>query len=183
MDARVASRYAKALFRAAKAQGMVAAVGNDLRSMGLALESEPRLARLLSDPDKSRSVKLSILEKLFSERVTGLTMQAIRLMLEKRREGGFLALRDQYEVLRRAEENEIPALVTSSRDLTDDQKARLVQKLASATGKSIQPKYSVDPTILGGVKVELAGFVMDGSVSGGLNRLRETLKYDFLKQR
>lgn len=183
MDRRVALRYAQALFNAAKAQGVVGVVGDDLNAIGNALEGEPRLARILGDQDTPRNQKQSLLEKMFSDRVTSLTMQVLRLMLEKRREGGVQELREAYDLLRKEDERMLSISVVSARDLTADQKKRLEQKISDATKKSVEATYSIDPKVQGGVKVELGGYVIDGTVAGGLNRLRETLKYDFLNQR
>lgn len=183
MDHRVALRYAQALFNAAKQQGVVGAVGDDLNAIGNALEGEPRLAQILRDQSTPRHHKQGLLEKLFSDRVTSLTMQVIRLMLEKKREDGFIELREAYDILRKEDEKVLSIHVVSARELTKDQQQRLEKKIADATQKSVTATYALDPKVQGGVKVELGGYVMDGTVAGGINRLRETLKYDFLNQR
>ncbi|MBL8047632.1 MAG: ATP synthase F1 subunit delta [Chthonomonas sp.] len=183
MDQRVALRYAQALFNAAKKQGVVGAVGDDLNAIGGAIQGEPRLAKIIGDQDTPRHQKQGLLERLFSDRVTSLTMQVLRLMLEKKREGGLLELRDAYDALRKEDERVLSINVVSARELTADQKQRIEKKIADATKKSVTATYEIEPKVQGGVKVELGGYVIDGTVTGGLNRLRETLKYDFLNQR
>ena len=56
--------------------------------------------------------------------------------------------------------------------LTDDQKARLAAALGTATGKSIELKVVIDPTVLGGLVAQIGDTVIDGSVRTRLDQLK-----------
>src|SRR5688572_12728494 len=105
MDQRVAKRYARALFNAAR-----------------------QLDVILS-PRIGRDEKLRIAESLFSDRITALTMQALRLLLEKRRETELEGVREQFSILRRQEGNVLYTVVTTVEPLSEDEKKRLMDKL------------------------------------------------------
>ena len=59
--------------------------------------------------------------------------------------------------------------------LTDDQRTRLADALGKATGKSIEVKAIVDPSVLGGVVAQIGDTVIDGSVRSRLEQLREAI--------
>ena len=63
-----------------------------------------------------------------------------------------------------AEGNKEVAEVRSAIDLTDDQKQRLAAALEPATGKKVELKVIVDPTVLGGLVAQVGDTVIDGSV-------------------
>jgi F-type H+-transporting ATPase subunit delta len=182
MDRRVAKRYARALYRAAHAADVVNAVEADLNAIQSVLDHDDRFAGFLATPTIGREEKSAIVEKLFSDRVTSMTLQALRLLLQKRREGEFSLMRDEYVAIRRAEGSVLYAGIHSAMELTDDQKKRIIDKLASQSGRQVEAEFSVDPSLIGGVKIALGNDVLDGTVRGSLRRLRDQLKYDLLKQ-
>lgn len=67
------------------------------------------------------------------------------------------------------------ATVTSAVPLTDDQVARLEQTLGAQAGRRIRFDSVVDPSVLGGVRVQIGDDVIDGSVASRLNDLRQKL--------
>jgi len=91
-------------------------------------------------------------------------------------------VRQQYVILRREEGNVLYAHVTSAEALDEAQKTALVKKLQDKAGKRVEADFAIDTNLIGGVKVAVGNFVLDGSVRGTLNRLRDRLKYDLLKQ-
>jgi F-type H+-transporting ATPase subunit delta len=182
VESRVARRYATALFNAAEKADVIKSVESDLDGIVYLLRNKPEFRHFLLSPYVAREEKMRIADKLFSDRVTALTMQALRLLLEKRREGELEGMRAHFIRLRRLHENIIHAVITSAKDLSDEQRKRIVDRLESRSGKSVEPEYRVDPHLLGGVKVNWGNYVLDGTVRGSLNRLRETLRYDLLKQ-
>jgi F-type H+-transporting ATPase subunit delta len=181
-DSKVAKRYAQALFNAARTADVVTSVEADLDAVANQIVHDESFRDFLVSPKVPREDKLKILERVFSDRITALSMSAIRLMLQKRREGEFEAVRDEFVRLRREYKRIVYALVTSAEELTDTQKERIEKKLEQATGADIEPEFVVDTTMLGGIKVSYQNYVLDGTLRGGLRRLRDRLKIDVLKQ-
>lgn len=182
MDVRAAKRYAKALFQAAAKAGMIESVEADLNAIAGLLESHREFRGFLHNPRISRDDKVKIAEKLFSDRVTGLTMNLLRLLLAKRRETEFEGIREEYVRMRRDQGAVLYVQVVSAADLEGAQRDAIVDKIRTQSGKSVEADFRVDPSLLGGVKVAVGNYVLDGSVRGSLNRLRDKLKYDLLKQ-
>ena len=66
--------------------------------------------------------------------------------------------------------------VRSAVPLTEDQKTRLAEALGRATGKNVEVKNIVDPSVLGGIVAQVGDQVIDGSVRARLDQLREAIK-------
>jgi F-type H+-transporting ATPase subunit delta len=181
-DARIARRYAQALFATALKFDVVRAVEDDLEAISRLMETDKSFRDFIMAPYTSREEKARIAEKVFGDRITALTMQVLRVMLEKRREPELPLVRDEFTELRRRHENVVHALVTSAKELDGTQRTALVAKLQASLGKTVEADFEVDPSLLGGLKVAYENNVLDGTVRGALQKLRERLRYDLLKQ-
>lgn len=181
-ETKVAKRYAKALFQAARAGGVITSVESDLNAVANQVENDERFREFLISPYVGREEKVKILERIFSDRVTALTMSALRLMLQKRRETELEAVREEFVRLRREHEKKVYVLVSSAERLTDDQMRRIEQRLEKVSGQDIEPEFRIDPSLIGGVRVTYGDYVLDGTIRGALRRLRDRLRIDVLKQ-
>lgn len=182
MDSRVAYRYAKALYQAVVSQNLLGAVDDDLSAVARLIETDPRLGKFLLDPNVAREEKASLLDRVFSDRITAVTLQFLRLVMQKRREEELPLIAQEFSRLRREHDQVLLIDVISASELSPTHRDAIVQKIQSATGKTVQAQYAVDPALIGGVKVVLDGYEMDGTLSGSLGRLRERLLIDLLKQ-
>ena len=181
-DHRVARRYAQALFEIARKNDIVQAVEDDLAAFSKLLKNDAEFRHFFVAPYTSRSEKIEIVDKIFSDRITALTLQLIRVMLEKGRERETQGVETAFANLRREQEGVVHATVTSVIELTDKQKSALLAKLEATQGKKFEADFEIDPRLLGGVKVAYGSYVLDGSVRGALDRLRDNLRHDVLKQ-
>jgi len=181
-DKRIGRRYARALYDTAKKYDVVAAVESDLKAITDALDRDPAFKEFLIAPYTSGEEKTAILERLFSDRITALTMQILRVMLEKRREQDIPAVQAEFVSIRRDDQGIVHATISSALPLSDADKKALITKLNKSLGKTIEAEYSIDPRLIGGVKVTYGTYVLDGTVRGALNQLRERLRHDLLKQ-
>lgn len=177
MESRVAVRYARALFDAAKKAGAIHDVEADLRSLLGAMNDRPPLRRFLASPVTDRSRKLYVLRELFGERAHPLTLSALGLMVRKGREAEIALMTERFTDLRRQHDNVLYVRVTSRGELPDDYRTRLLTKLSAITGKSVEPEFVSDPSMIGGIKVAYDNYVLDGTVRGRFARLREALRH------
>lgn len=181
-DTKVARRYASALFTTAQKHDVVKSVEDDLSAIANLMEGDRKFRDFLLSPEVGREEKVKIAEKLFSDRVTALTMQALRLLLVKRRETEIVGVRNEFVALRREHGSVAYVVVTSAEALEADQKNSIAAKLGGQLGKSVEADYRIDPRMIGGVKVQIGDYVLDGTVRGSLRRLEEKLRRDILKQ-
>ena len=181
-ETKVGKRYARALFNAARSADVINSVESDLNAVANQFEGDERFREFLLGPHVGRDEKLQILERIFSDRVTAITMAALRLMLQKRREGELETVREEFVRLRRENEKKVYVLVSSAERLTDTQMKQIEEKLEKLSGTDIEPEFRIDPTLIGGVKVAYGNYVLDGTIRGALRRLRDRFRIDVLKQ-
>lgn len=181
-DSRAAKRYAKALFNAAVKQDIVSSVDADLAMITHVLNNSANSKEFFRSPKTTQEQKMALLERTFSDRVTALTMHLLRLVTRKRRDDQIFQISLEFTELRRQSENVVKAVIESAVELTDAEKDKVAAKVAQVTGRRVEPEFSVDERLMGGVKVTYDNFVLDGTVRGQLNKIREHLLYDVLKQ-
>jgi F-type H+-transporting ATPase subunit delta len=181
-DRRVAKRYAKALFNAAAQQNIVGSVSSDLATVNGAIYNSDAFRTFLKQPSTSPSDKTAIFEKTFGDKTTALTLEFIRLLIDKRRDDELVGIQLEFEELRRQAENVTKATVESSVELDDTQRKAILATITEKTGRNLDPEFIVNPDLMGGVKVTYGDYVLDGSVRGQLSRLKDRLLYDLLKQ-
>jgi len=181
-DARVAKRYASALFNTALEQDVLQNVEDDLDGICVVISRSADLKRFLNNPTMTRESKLALMEKLFSDHVTALTMHAFRLLLKRRREDLINHVRMEYAELRRKHENVTYALVETCVKLGDQQRNAIIDKVSQASGKRVEAEFIVSADMIGGVRVTYDNFVLDGTARGYLNRMKNRILYDLLKQ-
>ena len=75
-----------------------------------------------------------------------------------------------------AEKSRVVANVRTAIPLTDDQRDRLAQALGKATGKQVEVKVIIDPSVLGGLVAEVGDTVIDGTVRSRLEQLRAAIQ-------
>jgi ATP synthase, F1 delta subunit len=171
----VARRYAAALFAQAKKQDNIVAIRDDLRSAVETVEGSPILMSLLNQPLVTEARKKEAVATALQGRVQPATFAVINLLIDKRRATLLRGVYDEYERLVREYQNIAFATAVTAVPLTEPQKAALEKSLEARTGKDIELKTEVDPAIMGGVLVRIGDTVLDGTVRGKLERLREQL--------
>ncbi|MCY3760857.1 MAG: ATP synthase F1 subunit delta [Gemmatimonadetes bacterium] len=172
----VVRRYAVTLLEASQESGVgEEEIRRDIEGLEAALRGSDELAEFLRNPLLQPEAKRSGLEALFSGRVQPLTLNFLRLLVERRRIGllpeiarGFLDLLDRRSGMATAQ-------VTSAVALTPEQEERLRGRLAAYTGLRIRLDASVDPGLGGGLVARVDDLVFDGSVETQLERLRARL--------
>lgn len=174
-DPKVARRYAAALFSAARKLGKADAVQRDLSMLADLWKLTPALRRTMESPLVPGERKHTLLNDLFARDINPLTMSFLRLLVEKRREE--ILLRVEEEVRRLSDEanNLLRVQATVAVSIDDAQRNALIDSLERRTGKRVILSMHVEPAILGGVVVRMQDTVIDGSVRGALESLREQM--------
>ena len=171
----LARRYAGALFETARDANLIDQVESDLGLLTYTLESTPRLKEALTHPLIPAKRKKDIVADLLRDRVQDVTLHFVCLLIDKRRSEVLEDVEQEYVRLANEYQNVQPVMVTSAIPLTPEEAAALRKKLEESTGKTIEPQFSEDPDIIGGLVIQIGDTVIDGSVRGYLQSLRERL--------
>lgn len=174
-DLRAAKRYATALFQTAQKQDKLQKVENDLNMVLDLMQTTPAFRQMWESPEVPAGRKRDLLAKLFTDSLDVLTLSFLRLLVDKRREEILDAVRIELHELADASRHLVRAEAIFAVTPTSDEQTALVQSLEQRTGEHVDLTIHVDPSILGGVVVRMRDTILDGSVRGTLETLREQL--------
>jgi F-type H+-transporting ATPase subunit delta len=167
--------YANALFEVASVEGSLEAVENELFQIARALETSDELRMTLTDAMIPVERRQSIIEDLLSNRASPVTVALVSFVVAAGRAHDLPAIIDQLVARAAQAKNKVVGEVRTAVPLTDDQRIRLAAALSKATGKSVELKAIVDPSVLGGVVAQVGDTIIDGSIRNRLEQLRESI--------
>jgi F-type H+-transporting ATPase subunit delta len=169
-----ARRYAEAAFQLAERDGNVERWLEQLRVVATAV-GDATLVRRLEDPHVPLDRRLAALNAVVGENAVPQLASLVGLVLRRRR---LESVADIYREFRRQYNRKVgivEATATSATQLDEQELSALRSRLEQMTGGRIELQTNVDPGLLGGVQVRLGDLLIDGSVRGRLERLRNRL--------
>ena len=164
--------YADAFLSLIRAEGHGNEVIEELTKFSQVLDGSEELRQTLADPHLPVERRQQIVEDLLSGKANPVTASIVSVVVGNGR------VRELPEVVDRLLERSsstgdaVIAQVRSAVELTDDQKQRLAAALESATGKKVELKVIIDPSVLGGLVAQVGDTVIDGTVKSGLAQLK-----------
>lgn len=172
-DLRAARIYAKAMLDLAVAEHQEDGLLDELDELGRAIAGDEELATFLASPLVSGEARAEVLEKTFRRRSSDLLVDSLEVINRKGRLGLLAAIAEAYRGEYRELRGLVDARVTTAVPLGEDQRASLAAAVAKLTGKQPELIERVDPAILGGLVIEVAGEKIDSSLAA---RLRDVGK-------
>ena len=167
--------YARALFEVARAEGTLDEDEDELFRFARSYESSDALRNALSDEHVPAEKRQAIVEDLLGGKTTSTTVQLVSMVVGTGRSRDIPAIVDSL-VLRASSAKQLDvAEVRTAIALTDDQQARLKAALENVTGKSINLKTIVDPSVVGGVVATIGDTVIDDTVRTRIEQLKSRL--------
>jgi F-type H+-transporting ATPase subunit delta len=167
--------YARALFEIARAEGTLDEVEDELFRFARSYESSDELRNALSDEQIPAAKRQAIVEDLLGGKATPTTTQLVSMVIGSGRARDLPAIIDRLVERASAAKNLEVAEVRTAVPLTPDQETRLAAALANATGKQVNLKVVVDPSVLGGLVATVGDTVIDGSVRTRIDQLKSRL--------
>ena len=175
IERRVVRRYASALYNAAAQADVVDRIESDLGLVEYALEMSGEFKKALFSPLIPADTKRQITAEVFGDRIHKITLAYLDLLFRKRREEVVLETEEEYIRLANEARGIVTAQVVTAVKMTDQEETRIKQKLAELTGKQVRLQKVAIPEIIGGVLVRIGDTVIDGSIRGRLDLLKEKL--------
>ena len=164
--------YSDALFAAAKAQGKVDLVRDQLGDIGDALERNRELTVFFFSPHFTSREKKEGIDRVLVG-ADELIVNFLKVLVDNHRMPVIFRIRRQYEELWRDEHRLLEVEVTSAVELDDEIVAQIKQRIESQTGRTVDLQRRVDDGILGGLVVRVSNMILDASIRNQLERLRK----------
>jgi F-type H+-transporting ATPase subunit delta len=138
------------------------------------VEEVPELYALLRNPQLEPAAKISILGELIGD-ADELVRNFLLLLTEKGRIREIGEIGREFERLYAEEEGLLSVEVTTAVELSDEAAKAIVEQIEHASGRTVEAARKVDPTLVGGIVLQVGSRRLDGSVRGRLERLRQEL--------
>jgi F-type H+-transporting ATPase subunit delta len=170
----VARTYARALFDAAKEDGKLDEIREELDTFVETIREVPELQALIRNPQLDPPAKAEALAAVLQS-ADEILRNFARLVAEKGRAPMLEEIAREYNALVAAEERILNVELTTAFDLSDGEANAIIKQIEEASGQQVEAERTVDPDLIGGVVVKVGSLEVDSSVRGRLERLRREL--------
>jgi F-type H+-transporting ATPase subunit delta len=167
--------YAEAMLGLAEERGASDALLDELKQFVEFLDQNPKVEHFLASPMVDEEGRARVLEDLFRGNASDLLVDSLQVINRKGRLAQFRAIAEAYRIAHRDLRGWVDVHVRTAVPLDDALRARLKDAIAAATGKKPSLIERIDPSLIGGMVVEVAGKKIDASVASRLRDLSEAL--------
>jgi len=168
--------YAKGVFEMARAEGALERVEDELLATARAIETAPELRSSLTDPQLPIEKKQAIVDELIGGRASSLTVGLIQLLLSQNRVSDLPDIAMAVAGVAASSRDKDLAEVRSAVPLDEETVQRLATALGRATGKTVEVKVIVDPSVIGGIVARVGDTVIDGSIAKRVDSVRQAVR-------
>lgn len=169
-----ARRYAEAAFELADRDGSHDTWARDLESAA-AVVADERLATVLGNPAIPGPSRQKLVDELFAKRLSKPSLNLVRLLVDRGRAELLPPIAVEFRRLVNLNRGVVDAVVTSAQALTTEETEAIRQRVEAMAGTKVDLETRVDESLIGGLTVKVGGRLLDASVRGRLERLRDQL--------
>ncbi len=168
-------KYVQGLVQAAVERDKVEEVKASLRRLQDTVENVPQLVVTLSHPELADGEKLQVLNRATGEDRPPLVAGFIDLIVRDGQTDVLQHVADLYEQLYDEVRGVQRALVETPIPLSDSQKQRLHTALGKIVSGQVSLEEQINPQVLGGLRISLGHRIIDASLQGRLEGLRQAV--------
>ena len=169
-----ARRYAEAAFQVALADDQLDRWKEDLATAAEIL-GRPDVAPTVDNPAVPLAKRQEIVRQLLDTRITAQALRLVSLLVERGRVNALPKLSEDYNRLLNAHRGVVEATVTSAVPLTADETAEIRSRVEAMAGSAVELRTEVNPDLIGGLTIQVRDRLLDASIRGRLERLRDQL--------
>lgn len=170
----IARPYAQAAFDLAKDKNDLKS-WSDMLAFGAMIVSDEQVSPLIDNPEVSKDSLVELILNVAGDQLDTVGSNFIRVLADNGRLNVLPEIAALYEQHRAEAERYIDAEVISAFPISEAQQQSLVEGLKKRLGREVRLTASIDESLIGGAIVHAGDLVIDGSVTGHLNKLAQTL--------
>jgi F-type H+-transporting ATPase subunit delta len=174
-DLAVGRLYAEAMLGLAEEQGAGDALLEELKELVDFLDRNPKVGHFLASQMVDEEGRARMIEDLFRGNASDLLVDSLQVINRKGRLGQLRAVAESYRIAHRDRRGWVDVHVRTAVPLDDALRARLKDAMAASTGKKPVLVERIDPSLIGGLVVEVEGKKFDASVASRLHDLSDAL--------
>ncbi|MBL8448149.1 MAG: F0F1 ATP synthase subunit delta [Zoogloeaceae bacterium] len=171
----IARPYADAAFKLAKGQGALGPWSDALEKLAQ-IVVDPAMRECINDPKLSADQLYGLITGIAGAELSADQQNFVRVLVENERLQVLPEIRDLFVDLKNQQEGVCEAQIASAFPLDDATLAALVADLEAKFKAKLQVTVTIDPELIGGVRVTIGDEVIDASVRGKLANMAAALK-------
>ena len=188
----VAKRYARSLYQYAMEENAQDAVRADCVAMRQLMDSSQEFLDFVENPTIPTAVADHAVSTLFKEKSDAVTLRFLHFLISKSRLTQLRAICDAYEQYICEDLGILKVMITAAHELSDAQWVAIRQKLTAQYEKTIDAEVTVDPSLIGGFRIQVGDHIRDFSMVTKLDQFeqgvinakhRHTLRREFIVKR
>lgn len=171
----VGDRYAESLFDLAKEENQVTQYLDDIKLVGEVLDSDPQIVQFFNHVLIENDKKIQLLDQSFKGNVDQYVLNFLKLLVQSRRiryiddiVKSYINLSNQYLGIEEG-------MIYTPYELTDQQIQDIEKAISQKENKKVTLKVSIDPSLLGGIKVQIANRIYDGTIKNKVEMFKKEL--------
>ncbi len=174
-DSVAAGKYAMALFAEGKAKDQLKACQQGLTEMLRLLRTQGKLTDILTHPFIGLPEKEQLIRTALGEFASPLLERFLILLVEKHRFGLLSLITEEFQAAVDELQKVEPVHVRTAMPMSEVTQKQLKAALERRLGSVVRMDVQVDPTLIGGLVVQTADYVLDESLKGQLGLLARQL--------
>ncbi|WP_339042168.1 ATP synthase F1 subunit delta [Candidatus Lariskella endosymbiont of Hedychridium roseum] len=173
-DIIIAKRYAKALLEAASCDGLLERIAVDFKSLMAIIDKDAKSGSLMTNSIVPKTLKLSLFETAIKNiDLHNFIKNFVYLLVYHNRVALIKSIFEQFQHLLDLQNNIKTVVVKTASELSKKMINSLKKGLEDCLMSSVRIQNIVDPSIIGGMVVEVDSKLLDASIAGKLNRIKK----------
>ncbi len=170
-----AKMYGGSLYGLAAEEGLENEILPQIEAAAGLLEENPDYLHLLSLPNLPKKERCGLIDEAFGGQMHPYVVNFLKILCENGTLRELKGCAKEYRIRYNEAHGIVEATAVSAVPLAGAARAQLEQKLSEMTGKAVHVANRVDPAVLGGIRLDLAGERLDGTVQARLDALRRDI--------
>ncbi len=170
-------QYVEALYSLASQENILDKINLELKLFVAKTNEDLKLKKYLSNPIEDLADKNQTIKDLFKQELSNYSHNFISIFLKKNELAILESAQRYFEKIIKERKNIIEAKIISAIPLTSEEQNIIKEKLVKQTNKKVYLNISIDPNILGGLIIQTRDQMIDASLLGKINNLRQQLSF------
>lgn len=168
--------YGSGLYDLAMEEGLVEVLMEQLKGVRTLFRENPDYIKLLGEPSIPKAERVNLIETAFGAGIEHYLLNFMKLLCEHNIIREFFGCCDEYTRRYNVDHNIIEAVVYSALPLTEAQAEALEARLEKMSNKTVLMTRKIDTSVVAGLRVEMDGKQLDGTLKGRMSGLSKKLQ-------
>lgn len=172
-----AQTYGESLYELARDEQLSGEILSQLQAVSGLLRENPQYVDLLSLPSVPKKERCGVLDESLRGQIHPYLLNFLKILTENGTISQLDGCKDAYRRRYNEDNGIMEVTVVTALPLEEQLQEKLKSKLAETTGKTILLHHRVDTGVIGGIRLEMAGKHLDGTVRSRLDNLQAALRH------